>query len=209
VLSPSLARLLVPQRRIVRGADKLGTRKPVERPVELNRLVGIERVHAATSPARHVVRQDGRHAIAQLERLSLQAIDQPELHQHPLEQRHAPAHGREAAADVGTGRPVVERAIEHETHQRFEVELMRRHAEHDARLRRRRVADRSAVAERAVEPDLIDPEPPAPRHADRQVVAGFDDQPDRRKPSGQPIAADRRQCLEDLVRGQHAADGRQ
>ena len=205
----ALARLLVPQRRIVRGADKLRLRQPVERPVELDGLVGIEGVHPSTAPLRHVGRQAWRHAVAERERRDLQPIHQPEPHEQAFEQRLPLPHRRHPAADVFPRRPVVERAVEHESHERFEIELVRRHPEHDAWRRGGRIADRPAVAQRAIEPDLIDPEPAAPRHADGQVVARLDDQPDGCEPARQLVAADLRQCLEHCVRRQHAADRRQ
>jgi hypothetical protein len=60
----------------------------------------------------------------------------------------------------------------------LQIEAVGRHAEDEARLRRRRFAHRVGVADGAVEPDLIDAEPPSSRHADRQVVAGLHDEPE-------------------------------
>ena len=68
--------------------------------------------------------------------------------------------------------PVVERAVEDEPHERFEIELVRRHPEHDARRRGGGITDRAGMAQRAIEADLIDPEPAAARDADGQVVPG-------------------------------------
>ena len=101
--------------------------------------------------------------------------------------------------------PAVERALEHELHEPLQVELMRRHAEHEPRRRRGRVAHRAAVADGAVEADVIDADAVAARDADRQIVARFGDEAERGVAAGQPIAADRRQRAEHPVRRQHAA----
>ena len=205
----ALARRLVPQRGVIRRANQLRTRQLVERPVELDGLVGVEGVHAAAAPARHVFGEAGRHAVAERQRRDLQSIHQPEPHQEPFEQRHALPHRRNPPAHVLTRRPVVQRAVEDEADERLEVELVGRHAEHDARLRGGRIANRPGVAQRAVEPDLIDPEPPTPGDADGQVVAGLEDQPDRGQAARQLVAADRRKRLEHFIRRQHATDRRQ
>ena len=118
---------------IVGGADQLGVRQLIERPVELNRLVRVERVDAPAAPARHAAVEHRRDAVAQRERLNLQAIDQPEPQQHPLEERRrCPAASRVPQDGLGR-RAVVERAVEHELDEALQVELVRRHAEHDAR----------------------------------------------------------------------------
>ena len=65
--------------------------------------------------------------------------------------------------------------------------------EHDARRRRRRIAHGAGVADGAVQPDVIDADPPAARDADRQIVTRLDDEPERRVAAGQLLAADGRQ----------------
>ena len=62
---------------------------------------------------------------------------------------------------------------------------------------------------RAVESDLIDAEPPAPRDADRQVVPGSKMKPTRRVAARQLVAADRRQRLEDPYGGSTPPTGAQ
>jgi hypothetical protein len=42
----------------------------------------------------------------------------------------------------------------------LQVELIRRHPEHDPRWRTRRLAHGARVADGAVQADLVDPEPP-------------------------------------------------
>ena len=112
----------------------------------------------------------------------------------------------ERAADVLRRDPAVERAIEDEPDHRLQIELLRRHAEDDAARPAGRLAQGAGVAERAVEADLLDAEPPPPRHANRQVAAGLEDQPRRGISAGQTLVAHRRQRLEHQVGGQRAAD---
>ena len=95
----------------------------------------------------------------------------------PLEQRDRTAVLCQPPADGVGGQPVVERAFEHELDEALQVELVRRHAEHDPRLRLGRVAHGAGVADRAIESDLIDPETAAPRDADRQRGPGSNTKP--------------------------------
>ena len=137
---------------------------------------------------------------------SLRRSTSPTRSSSALEQRRARRRRGNVRAHGFGGQPAVERAVEHELHEALQVELMRRHAEHDARRRRGRVAHGAAVADGAVEPDLIDAEAAAARDADRQIVARLDDEAERRVAAGQPVAADRRQRAEHPVGRQHAAD---
>ena len=123
-------------------------------------------------------------------------------------ERRPPTHRFELSAHALPRRPVVERTIEHELHQRLEIQLMRRHAEHHARRRARRVPDGAGMTQAAVEADLVESQPSPAGYANGQVVAGFDDQTDRSVSARQLLAADGRKGLEYLVRRQHAADGR-
>ena len=91
------ARLLIPERRKVRGADQLRRRQAVERPVELDGLVGVEGVDASPSPPRHSVSENRLDAVAQLQRLHLQAVDQPEAQQRALKEGRS-ARVRQSAA---------------------------------------------------------------------------------------------------------------
>ena len=202
----ALARRLVPQRRVVGRPDQLRLRQLAQRPVELHRLVGIEGVDAPAAPVGQVVAERRLHPVAQLEGLDLEAIDQPYPQQDALEQRHALSRRLEVTADVLRRDPAVERALEDEPHHRLQVELLRRHAEDDAARRGWRVAHGAGVAERAVESDLLDAEAPPPRYANRQIVAGLEDQSGRGIAAGQALAAHRRQRLEHHVRRQRAAD---
>ena len=52
----ALARLLVPKRRKIGRADQFVVWKLVQRPVELNRFVRIECIHAAPAPGRQKIR---------------------------------------------------------------------------------------------------------------------------------------------------------
>ena len=89
-----------------------------------------------------------------------------------------------------------------------QIELLRGHSKHDARRRGRRIPHGARVAEAAVEPHLLDPEPPPARYANRQIVSRLEDQPDRGISAGQLVAANGRQRLEHFVRRQYAADRR-
>ena len=110
----AFARRLVPQRRIVGCADQFRGRQPIEPPVELNRLVRVERVDSPAPPPRNAVLQHRGDAVAKVERLQLQPIHQPESHQDPFEQREASTRFAKAAGDALRGRAVVERAREDE-----------------------------------------------------------------------------------------------
>jgi hypothetical protein len=213
-LSPSqcrcipFARLLIPERREISGTDSFGRRQPIERPIELDCLVRIERVDASAAPPRHVVAEDRRDAIAQVERLHLQAIDDSESEQRPLHERGS-IRLRQAPADVLGRHAIVERAVEYELDEALQVQLMRRHAEHDPRRRRRRLANGAGVADSAIQSDLIDPETPSSRDADRQIVSLLDDEAEPLEPGGRFLAADCGKRFEDPVRRQHSSDGSQ
>ena len=129
------ARLLIPQRREVGGANQLVVRQPIELPVELNGLVRIEGVDAPAAPARHPVAENRRDAVAQLKRLQLQTVDQPEPQQRALEQGDGDVVLLETSAHGVGGHAVVERTLEHELDEALQIELMRRHPQHDSRLR--------------------------------------------------------------------------
>jgi hypothetical protein len=169
-------------------------------------LYGIERVDAAVAPAWHVVAQDRRDAVAQLQRLRFQALDQSGAQQQPL--RHPRARARQPTDHRVGGQAIVERAVEHELDELLQIELMRGHAEHDLRRGGRRLPDRAGVAHGAIQPDVIDPLPMPARHTDRQVVPFLDDEAERRIAAGQLVPTDRRQRPEDPVGRQHAADRR-
>ena len=113
-----LARLLIPERREIRRADDFIGRQPIEAPVELDRLVRIERVDAAAPPLRHAVLEDRRDAVPERKRLHLHPIDEPaEANERPLEERRRIAHLLHVPEDRLGCRPVVERAVEHELHE--------------------------------------------------------------------------------------------
>ena len=182
-------------------------REIVETPVELNRLVRVEGVNAPAAPARHAVGEDRRNPVAQLERLQLEPVHEAKAQQQPFEcgwrlPGGTPANGVHV-------RPAVERALEHELDERLQVELMRRHPENDARDGVGRVAHAARVADGAVQSDVIDALAAASRHADGQIVARLEQEPERRVPARQLLPADRGQRGEDLVRRQHSAHGTQ
>ena len=202
-----LARLLIPERREIRRADDFIRRQPIEAPVELDRLVRIERVDAAAPPLRHPVFEDRRDAVPERERLELHPIDEPaEANERPLEERRRIAHLLHVPEDRLGCRPVVERAVEHELHERLQLELCRRHSEDDAGRSGRRVADRARVADGAIEADVIDADAAPARDADRQIVARLEHEPERRVPARQLLRTNRRQRAEDRIRRQNAAD---
>src|SRR5882672_4043786 len=203
-----LARLLVPDRRVVRRANQLPWWQLAEIPVELDRLVRVERVHASPAPLREGVGQDGRDAVAQVQRGDLQPVDEAELEQGTLEERRSPFL-RQAVLDRVGGQPIVERALEDELDERLEIEAVGGHAKHDTGRRLRRVADRAGVAHGAVQPHLVEAEAAASGDANREVLAWLGDESEGRVPVRELVAADRWQRPEHPVRRQDAADRRE
>ena len=116
----ALARRLIPERRIVRRADQLGRRQLVEVPVELNRLVGIERVDAAAAPARHDDRTESARCGC-ADRASAPSADRSA--RRACSSRSNSGRARPSSANrprhVLRRHPVVERAVEHELHERL------------------------------------------------------------------------------------------
>ena len=201
-----LARLLIPQRGKVGCADQLFPRKILEPPVELNRFVRIERVDASAAPRREGRVENRRDAVSERERLDLETIDQPEPKQQTLEERGPVALVARASPHALGRRAIVERAVEDELHETLQIELVGGHAEHHARRRRRRIAHRARVTHGAIEPHVIDADPVAACHADRQLLARLVHEAERRVSAGELLRADRRQRGEHRVRRQHAAD---
>src|SRR5688572_9395477 len=126
----ALARLLVPDRRIVRRTNQLAPGNFAEIPVELDRLVRVERVDASTAPLWQGVGPGGCDAIPEVEDGVLQTADVPEVEESALEERRSILR-RQPASDRGGGQTIVERALEHELDESLEVEPIRGHAEHD------------------------------------------------------------------------------
>ena len=124
--------------------------------------------------------EDGLDPVPEVERLQLEAVHQAGAQEQALE-GVGPAAGRERGAHGFGGDAAVEGALEDELHEALEIELVGRHPEHDARRRRGRVAHRAAVADGAVEADVIDADAMAARHADGQIVARLDDEAERRR----------------------------
>jgi hypothetical protein len=135
-------------------------RQTVDRPVELNCFVRIEGIHATATPSRHRVPEDWRDAVAQIQRHELQPIDEAKSQQRPFKQRDRHIVLREPAADGIRRQPAVERTFEDEFDEALQVELVGWHAQNDPRLRRWGVPNGAGVAHRAIQANLIDPEPP-------------------------------------------------
>ena len=203
----ALARRLVPQRREVGGANQLRRRQLGRGPVELDRLVRIEGVHAAPAPSRDALGQHRRDPVAQVERLELEAIDEAD----PQQQRARTATAARRCPDTAHARPpaVSRLSSEHSSTNRTNAcrsSCVRRHAQDDAGRRAGRVAHGAGVADRAVEADLIDAER---RRRDTPIGRswpGSTDEAERCVAAAELVAADGRQRLEHPVGRQHAAD---
>ncbi len=139
-------------------------------PVELDRLVRVERVDASTTPVRNLWRENRLDAIPQLQSLELQAIEQPRPKQHALEERGPAGFWQPSSHGIGR-QAVVERAVQDELHELLQIQAVGRHAQHDPRRGARRIADCVGMADGAIETDLIDAEAPPPGQTDWEVFA--------------------------------------
>ena len=111
-------------------------------------------------------------------------------------------------ADYIVGREArIEDARGDEIEEALQVEAVGRHAKDELALALRRVTVGTGVADRTVEPDLVEAEAAPLRDADRQIMSLFEQQPQRRVSTGQHVRTDLWQHLEYFVGRKNAADG--